>query len=271
VLLCGVAGGRWALDNALPQTASTVASQAWACGAIAVAVIVEAIITRRKLPGIKPTLGLLSIGAGLLAAPALGDVLHGVAANAPDRIVALCMLPVIVAMLSGQSQGANLWPVLAGLGGAMLVFPLALSSGVWGYVGLLAPSVAIAAACAACRRTTQGVAAEWSAGLMFAGGALGLIALLALRGGSMQPAASIWAVALDALVAGLVVLSVMRMEALQYSARYFLVPLLFIVEDVFASGPTLREVVGLVLLSAASVGLLKRRVTDDGTSVLRLK
>jgi hypothetical protein len=270
-LLCGVAGGRWALNNAWPETTSTVGSQAIACGAVAAALIVEATLTRRKLPGIKPVLGLLLIGAGLLAAPALGEVLHGVASDAPDRIIALCMVPVIVAVLSGQGGTGNLWPGLAGLGGAMLVFPLALSSGVSGYVELLLPSVAIAAACVACRRTTQGVAAEWSAGLMFTGGALGLIALSAVRSGSMRGAASIWAVALDALVAGLVVLSVIRMEPLQYSARYFVVPLLFVVEDLFVSGLGLREAMGVVLLAAASMGLLKRQVTDGGTSVLSLK
>jgi hypothetical protein len=207
----------------------------------------------------------------LLAAPALGDGLRGIAANAPDRLIALCMVPVIVAVVSGQTQSGKLWPGLAGLGGAMLVFPLALSSGMLGYVGLLASAVAIAVACVACRRTAQGIATEWSAGLMFAGGALGLIALLAMRGRSMQGTVSIWAVVLDALVAGLVVLSVMRMEALQYSARYFLVPLLFIFEDLFVSAPTLREGAGVILLATASVGLLRKQVTDGGTSVLRLK
>jgi hypothetical protein len=220
---------------------------------------------------------LLAIGAGLLAAPELGAVLHGPASGALDRTIALCFVPVIVTVVAGiWSEGASsasLWPALAGLGGALLVFPVALPSSVPGWVGLVVPPIAVSAACVACRRVARGVDAVWCAALLLAGGA-GCLALTgAVSGGFAAETFSVWAVVLDLVVATAVVFVALRVNALRYVSRYFFIPLLSIAEGLvlLRSGVTLRQGLGLVLLAAGGVALVRGRGTDGGTFGLRLR
>jgi len=272
-LLCLAASSRWILDEGWPATISTLQSGAWACGVLAV--LVGAMAWRRSLPQPRNAASLLLVGAGLLAAPAVGAVLHGAASASLDRTVALCFVPVIVAVVLGiRSDGAglNLWAGLAGLSGALLVFPVGTPSSARAYIGLLAPAVMVVFACVECRRAARGIAKLWSAALLFAGGAFGLVVLKVVRGGSAS-GVSVSAIALDALLAGLAVTVALEWDGLLYAARYFAVPLLTIVEGVVLLHPGLawRLVAGLVLLAAATVGLLRGQRTANGTSVLRLR
>ncbi len=279
-VLCVVASSRWIVADQWPRMGSTLRSEAWACAIGAVAACAVAIARRRHARSPSDVLGLLAIGGGLLAAPALGAALRGPAGEPLIRTVALCFVPVVVTLLSGiwsdSTDGrTTLWPGLAGLGGALLVLPLTLPSDVLGWVWLIAPPVAVSAACVACRRVVRRVAVEWSAGLLFAGGAVGLVLIEAGRVASSGVPAqgfSVWALALDALLTGLVVRVVLQMDGMRYAARYFAIPLFTIVETalILRSGVTLRLCAGMVLLAAGSVGLLRARGTDADTSALHL-
>jgi hypothetical protein len=275
-LLCVLSGSRWVLDAGWNRTTSTLQSGAWGCAVLAVLAGLAAVARRRALPGLRSVFALLAVGGGLLAAPALGAVLHGPAAESLNRAVALCFVPVIAAVLTGiRGERENLWPALLGLGGALLVFPLALPSSALAYVGLLATPLAVAAACVACGQVRRGVAAEWSAAALFAGGAIVLVVLRAVvvaTSGEVSEAVSASAVAIDAVLAGLLVLAVMRLEAMRFVSSYFAIPMLAVVEGVaiFRSGLTFRLGCGVLLLAIGLVGLLKKQVTDDGTSLLRL-
>jgi hypothetical protein len=276
-VLCVLASSRWILADQWEAMGSTLRTETWACGLAAFVAAAVAIGERRRLPSVWIVVELLAIGGGLLAAPELGAVLHGAASGSLDRTIALCFVPVIVMVADGiWSEGgsaASLWPGLAGLGGALLVFPVALPSNVLGWVGLVVPPIAVSAACVACRRVAREADAVWSAALLLAGGA-GCLALMgAALGGFAVQAFSVWAVVLDLLVAAVVVFVVLRVDALRYISRYFFVPLLSIVEGLvlLRSGATLRQGFGLALLAAGGVALLRGRGTDGGTSGLRLR
>jgi hypothetical protein len=276
-VLCVLASSRWILADQWQAMGSTLWTEAWACGLTAFVVAVVAIAEKRRLPRVWIVVELLAIGAGLLAAPELGAVLHGPASGALDRTIALCFVPVIVTVVAGiWSEGASsssLWPGLAGLGGALLVFPVALPSSVPGWVGLVVPPIAVSAACVACQRVARGLDAVWCATLLLAGGTVCLALMGAVSGGFAAESFSMWAVVLDLAVAGLVVFVVLRIDALRYVSRYFFVPLLSIVEGLILlrSGVTLRQGFGLALLAAGSAALVRGRGTDGGTSGLRLR
>jgi hypothetical protein len=279
--LCLVAGSRWIFADEWPQTASSLQAEAVACWIAALLAFAVAGGRLRTRPDALSGLKLLAIGGGLLAAPALGAVFTGPASEPFNRTVALCFVPIIVAVLSGIWSGdaassSSLWPGLAGLGGALLVFPLVLPSGMLPYIGLLIPPIAVGAACAACRSVSREVAAEWSAALLFAGGGICLALMETARLATSHMAApplSAWAVGINLLLVALTVFVVLQAEAAHYVSRYFVIPLLTIVEGVliFRSGITLRLCVGMALLVVSTVVLVRVRGTDAESSQLRLR
>lgn len=279
-LLCLIASSRWMLAYQWPQMGSTLRSEALACTIGAVAACEVAIARRRRAPRVQEMLGMLAVGGGLLAAPAFGAALRGPAGDPLVRTFALCFVPVVTTLLSWIWSDAtdgreSLWPGLAGLGGALLVLPLRLPSDVFGWMFLVAPPVAVSAACVACRRVARHLTVEWGVALLLAGGAVGLGLIEAMRVASSGVRAqtfSAWALALDALLTGLVVLAVLQMDGIKYASRYFAIPLLTVVETalILRAGVTLQLCVGMVLLAAGSVGLLRTRSTKADTSSLHL-
>jgi hypothetical protein len=277
-VLCLIASSRWILEDAWPAVGSSLRSEAWACAVLAVLTFAGALGLRRQRPALESGLTLLAVGGGVLAAPSFGVVLGGAAGDSFNRTVALCFVPVIVIVLSGiWSDGAfspSFWPGLAGLGGALLVFPLVLPSSVVGYVGLLAPAIVVGAACVACRRVARGVPGEWSAALLFTGGAVCLGLLEARHAAPIDGALPFpfAAVGIDIVLTALTVFVVLRTDAMRYAARYFVVPLLTIVEGllVLREGVTLRLGAGIALLAVAAAALLTTRRDGDRSSSLGL-
>jgi hypothetical protein len=278
-VLCGLASGRWIVAEKWPEMGSTLVTEAWACGIAAFVAGTVAVAERRRLPRVWEVLRLLAVGGGLLAAPAMGAALRGPVSGTLDRTVALCFVPLIVMVVEGvwseRGLAVSLWPGLAGLGGALLVFQVAFPSSVLGWVGLVVPPIAVSTACVACGRVVRGVEAVWSAALLFAGGAVGLAVMEAARkasSGEVAQSFSLWAVGLDAVIVGLVVFVVLRVDALRYVARYFAVPLLSVVEGlvILHLGMSLRQGIGLALLAGGALALLTMRRTDGDTSTLHL-
>jgi hypothetical protein len=276
--LCLLAGSRWVVADNFPELGSTLRSEAWACGLGAVVCGAAAGVRRSAWPGFGRLLGLMVAGLGLLAMPVLGAALRGAAGEQFNRAIAMCFVPVVAVVLSGvwgEGSSPELWPGLTGLAGALLVFPFVRPSSLWGYVGLIVPPLVVGAACAGVRRVVRDVAAEWSAAALLVGGALGLVMMEAGRAASSGLEAqefSVGAVALDAVVLGLAVFVVLRMDGVKYASRYFVVPLVMVVEGValFRGGVTLRIGVGMVLLGVGAVGLVRRRRAFEGESSLGL-
>jgi len=157
-----------------------------------------------------------------------------------------------------------------------LIFPLTLHMKPQEYVELLFPSFAIAAACVACRRFSKGLGMEWSAALVFTGGAAGLAVMELVRrslGGVGTQSFSALPVALDLFYAGMIVVLVLQMDALNYVSYYFIATALTVIEGIvfIHSTLTLRLCTGIVLMAAAGFLLLRKPGTDAGTSVLRLR
>jgi hypothetical protein len=276
-LLCLVAGSRWMVADQWPELGSTLRSEAFACGGLAVLAVAFAAVRRRARPGLRGGVWLALAGVGLLAMPAFGTVLRGAAGESLNRAVALCFVPVMVTVLRGiRSDGAavSLWPGLAGLAGALLLFPLALPSSVWGYLGLLLPPLAVSVACAALPRLSREMSGAWAAAVLFLGGAAGPWAVegarLAIPGsaGTISP----WAVALDGAEAALAVLAVLQVDEVRYASRYFAVPLLTVLEGaaLLRSGLTVRFGFGLALLAVGSAALWRRRDTAETMPGLHL-
>ena len=282
-VLCVVASSWWIVGEAWPESdlIFTLTAKIWACGFGAVGASAIAMVWRRVVPGAGDLMRLAAVGAGLLAASSLGAVVGG-AANRPLNVaVASCFVPIIAVVMSGvwgegSLETTGLWAALAGLGGALLIFPLALRMGVAAYLGLLVPPLAVAAACVTCRRVARGVAMEWAIAPLFAGGAIGLAVMEFVRrisGGAAVQSFSAVPIALDLTFAGLIVLLVLQMDARRYVSQYFIVPALTVLEGVVLLHAALpwRLCVGTVLMGAAAFALWRGERTPDGTSLLRLR
>lgn len=117
---------------------------------------------------------------------------------------------------------------------------------------------------------------EWAVALMFLGGEAGLAVMELARkisGGATLQSFSPGAVALDLLIAGLVVVLVLQMEARRYISQYFIVPVMTVLEGVVLlhAALPLRLCVGMALMGIAAFALLRGKRTADGTSVLSLR
>lgn len=279
-VFCIVASSWWIVGETWPDAASmfTLTAKIWACGIGAVGASAVAMVRRRAVPSARDVLRLSAVGVGLLALSSLGVVVGGVAARPVNVAAALCLVPIIVAVMSGVfgEESLEFWPGLVGLGGASQIFPVTLRMPAAAYVGLLVPPFAVAAACVACRKVARGVAMEWAVALIFIGGEAGLAVLELVRKisgvGAAQPFSPL-AVAIDLVIAGMVVVLVLHMDARRYVSQYFIVPVLTVLEGIVLlhAVPPFRLWVGMGLLGIAAFALLQGERTADGTSVLRLR
>jgi len=279
-VFCIVASSWWIVGEAWPESDRmfTLAAKVWACGIGAVAASAVAVVRRRAVPGVRCVLRLSAVGAAFLALSSLGAVVGGVAARPVNVAVALCFVPIIVAVMCGVwGEGPlEFWPGLVGLGGSLLIFPVSPRMGVAAYVGLLAPPFSMAAACVACRRVARGVAMEWAVALMFIGGEAGLAVMEFARkilGGAAAQSFSPLAVAVDLFLASMAVVLVLLMDVRRYVSQYFIVPVVTVLEGVvlLRVALPLRLCAGMILMGVAAFALLRRQRTANGTSVLRLR
>lgn len=275
-LLCLLSGSRWIAADVWPASGSTLRSGALAC--MLVAAVCAAWAWRRG--GVKSEArrgGLLAlVGAGVVAAPAVGAALRGAAGEPFQRAAALCFVPVVMTVMGWRRAGerAPLWPGLTAIAGAMLLFPLSLGLGLPGLAGLMVPVVAVAAACDAIDGMLSGGSAWWGCVWMAVGGAVGLAAVDGFRSAvSVERSAPVtWqGVGLDVVVVGLVLTAVFGLGGRRYAARFVLVPVVTIVEGmvVFRPDRVGRTVVGLLCLVIAAVGIWRREPAVEGELVLR--
>ena len=279
-VFCIVASSWWIVDERWPDSGEmfTLSAKVWACGIGAVVASAVAVARRRAVPTMRDVARLAAVGVGLLALSSFGVLVGGVAARPVNVAAALCLAPIMVAVMESawSERPMEFWPGLVGLAGASQIFPMTLRMGAAAYVGLLVPALAVAAACVACRKVARGVAIEWAIALIFIGGEAGLAVMEFPRkfsGGNDVPSFSPLAVALDLLLAGIVVVLVLRMDVRRYVSVYFIVPGLTVLEGLVLIPAALfsRLGAGMVLMGIAAFALLRERRTVDGTSVLRLR
>jgi hypothetical protein len=271
--LCVIGGCRWMLEAALPATSSTLASTAAGC---VVALVVWSVLERslshsHRLASVMEPQDQASqasgwaaflCGAGLFAAPAIGDALRGAAADGFDRAVALCIVPCFVLLASAAlaRQGSaladrRLWPALVAPAAAATVLPLLLPRSMLEVAGLLLP-VVLCAVCISFVAARHARQTRW----ILAGAAVAFVALvLVVRASSqlvMLP--SISATVLDAVQIALAAFILRRADAVFYSARFVVTLLLTIATAAAIERPgwSTRLVAGLVLFAFAAAGLL---------------
>jgi len=263
VLLCLVRGSRWALSDALPGSATTLASASLGCGSAAALYLLifrPAGATREQRSDLlRAALG----GAMLITGPLLA-FLHPRAISAASVTMALALTPVVIAVAeaatrhSSEALAGRLWPGLAAIAGLLLLLvqPSLANPGV-DLVLALTPLLTGCGAVLFCS-ARQSI---WRlpAALLGAAAALGLGAAvnLATHNGGWPDMAGL-AAGFDALEAVLALLALSRLSATRSSAQFALVPLLVLLEGVvlIPSSIPARMIVGLLLLAVAGAALL---------------
>jgi len=277
VLLLLMGASRWVLAGARPEAESTVGSQAAGCAWAALACAALSLRPRTAakvgVRGIWVGVLLAGLGGGLmLCGPAAWELLRVSGMEPSALMMALALTPVVVA-LAGRMEpvAGRIWPGLAAVAGLMLVLAQPSLADLRSDVALfLAPVLTGCGAVMLCSRSTQTGCAQtaWRAASALAGGALvfALCWSMAWRAG-VETLPSLSATACDGVLALLSLLVLVRLGALRWSAQFALLPLLVLLQGIWILRPplTLRWVVGLLLIAAASIYLLLPHAEEPET------
>lgn len=262
VLLCVIGGSRWMLSESLPGSASTLTSEALACGSVVALWLLVVPVRRLKLPQ-RRDLGRAALGGALLIAGPLIGPLRAGGVSAAGLTIALALTPVVLAVAEaamrggGEGLAGRLWPGLATVAGLLLVLPQpSLGSPMTDALLILAPVLTGIGAALFC--TAEESAWRLPAALAGAAVVFGLGALAMLGRGMAWPPLPGLATGMDALEAVLAVVALGRLAAARWSAQFALVPLVVLVEGLalMRSWVPGRVVGGLVLLALASLAML---------------
>lgn len=216
-------------------------------------------------------------GLGFFAAPV---VFFGWAAGSlaeATRVAGLAGVPVIVVMIESLSEDGVrrlLLPALVGLGGILLLMPVEMPAelaGWVGFVGLILIVVLVGVLSVVLNRLLQGVGiAEALAAVCLPSGMVLLICGWWGRGlsGMFAGWGEVGALFFfrDAVEVVLVVWLLRAMRPVRFAARYFLIPLLIVVEGwiVWRPGLTARMGFGIGLAFTGAVTLLLMRCGGEG-------
>ena len=258
VLLCLLSASRWIAADQWPQTGSTLRSEAVAC-ALAAGILLAFRSRAQPSPPPRHLLWAGSFGLALLAVPSLSAALTGPASEPFNHAVAMCFIPLVAAMVAGIRSGTGMTGLgapLAGIAGALFLFPLALPVDISGWAGLALPPLVIGIVCGLWTKaipTHPRLAAAFTAG-----GALGLCVIETTRTVMVRPTGTPFAavaVALDLAAIACVVLTLQRLGTERYLTRYFWAPALTVVEGMLIFRPafSIRIWTGLVLIVAAAI------------------
>ena len=274
--LCVLTASRWIAADQWPQTGSTLRSEASSCAIASVALLV--LWLRRKSSERAPWNGgqvawAAFTGAALLAMPALGAALRGAAGEPFNRTAAMCFVPLVAAICYGIRSGSGmrgLGAPLAGVAGALFLFPLALPVDAAGWSGLLLPPLAVGTACGLLIDYVASESAQVLAAIFLAGGAGGLLAIDAVRATFSHESGTpllLAATTLDLIIVLCAVLSLQRLGAAHYATRYLIAPIITVLEGMLLLHPgfSLRVCTGLVLMAGAAFALWRERDDDPGT------
>ncbi len=264
-LLCFMGASRWILADSFPASGSTLRSEAAGCFLAAVGVFVWTFTVQSSVPrSTESSVELLRAGlagGALLAAPALGAALRGAAAQSYNRTAAMCFVPLVFQVCTGIRTGSGMSKLgapLAGIAGALFLFPLALPVDVGGWVGLFLPPLAVGLACAFLLTPPQERPRGFPTAAFLGGGTCGLLAMDLLRR-PLTPEPdlplTISALGLDLILALLVVLCLRRLQATMYTTRTLWAPVVTVLEGmlIFRPEASLRVWTGVALICVAGV------------------
>jgi hypothetical protein len=261
-ILCLLASTVWLLVNRYPQITFTPSSDALGCTIAAIVALAATLRTAR--PSLPETLRCGFAGALVLAGSSAGIFLHAPSIDGGSLAIALSLTPVVIvvtksALGTEEFSSNHLWPGLAAAVALLLVLPAPSVSDLRNNAALVIAPILTGVGCVLFRRST--VTAAWKAVSGFAGAAL-IFGLGALVEGLPQrtlPPVSPAALAIDTLLFALAILSLNRLTASQYAARYAVVPLIILLQ-----GPLLlhlmvtwRNIACAALLLAAAITLLR--------------
>lgn len=268
-LLCLAASSEGWITDTWPQAGSTLASETVACALAAALSFGLAFLKPKALPARLSTSSAAWGGALILAGPAIGLFLMSSLGPA-NRVLALALTPVVVAVaeaaLGTQEQGLSarsLWPGLAAVSGLLLVLPEpSLASPLNDAALLLAPLLTGIGCTLFRRHTLDAMDARGNAAAMFVSAGI-LFGLGTAFQSTLQhtlPVPSFAAVAIDLILTLLSILSLQRLTATQYAARYVLVPLVILALSLLQVHETItaRSVTSAVLLAGAAISLLRQ-------------
>ncbi len=233
--------------------------------------------------------GLAGAAVGFFGVPiVVAEYAHGsVPAISRSALFALVPVVVVMSVASGESAGREergarlfLMPALAGLGGLLLLLPLAFSSSARGWMMLAvvcAAVVLVGLASVWLYRLLRGFALADAIAVVGLANAVFLLVWSAVREeivwrgnglASVMSIASLTDVAEVLLIVGLL----REMPPIRFAARYLVIPLLTVLESFVVMRPdwTVRMGFGTALLAAGGGMLLFLQAGEEGT-VLSLR
>ena len=262
-LLCLLSGSRWILSEAMPGSATTLASASIGCGSAAVLYLLilrpSRLLGEQRRDLLRSALG----GALLITGPLL-SLFYPHAMAASSVTMALALTPVVIAVCEAATRhtsdalAGRLWPGLATIAGLLLILVQpSLSNAAPDVVLALTPLLTGCGVVLFCSSR----ASVWRipAALLGACIALGLGAAINLvtHVGGWPDMAGL-AAGFDALEALLALVALGRLSATRWSAQFAIVPLIVLVEGIAMTPASLpaRMIVGLLLLGVAAIALL---------------
>ncbi len=233
--------------------------------------------------------GLAGAAVGFFGVPiVVAEYAHGsVPAISRSALFALVPVVVVMSVASGESAGREergarlfLMPALAGLGGLLLLLPLAFSSSARGWMMLAvvcAAVVLVGLASVWLYRLLRGFALADAIAVVGLANAVFLLVWSAVReeivwrGNGLASVMSI-ASLVDVAEVLLIVWLLREMPPIRFAARYLVIPLLTVLESFVVMRPdwTVRMGFGTALLAAGGGMLLFLQAGEEGT-VLSLR
>jgi hypothetical protein len=286
VVLCLLSGTSWVIPREVPDGLPTLELQSLLFGVMGLAALILTVRGVRFRAGASRYARLAAASVGFFGIPlVMSEYARGsIAENSRSALFAMTPVIVVLAVAAGDAAGSEergargfLIPVLVGVGGLLLLLPMAFSRSVRGWAILAAVCAVVILA---------GVASVWLyrllRGIVFAD-AVAVMALSNagfLLGWSAVQEEIVWrwsgfvsAISISSIadVTELLVLMwLMReMSPIRFASRYLLIPLLTILESYILIRPewTARMVSGTVLLAAGAGALLFLKPGEDDTGL----
>jgi len=275
-LLCVLASVFWLMLDRYSEIDFTLASDAAACGFLAILALVAVLLLRRTVISRSQAMQSAIAGALVLAGPTAGSFLHASTLNPSSLAIALCLTPVVVGVAEAVTSEVGLsndalWPGLAAAAGLLLVLPSPYLGDWRNDVAMVLAPILTGIGCVLFRRGQTPAITRETAGFAGAAAVFALATGIEAAALHTHPQISLAAMAIDAILSLLTLFALSRITAGQYAARYVLVPLLLLLQ-----GPLLlhtliplitwRNAVCAALLLAAAIKLLRSNALEKVTS-----
>jgi drug/metabolite transporter (DMT)-like permease len=288
-VLCVLSGTSWAIPRELSDGLPPLEKQGVLFGGIGLAAL---LFSGRKVWARSRGLRYARLAAaavGFIGVPmVVAEYARGsVPAISRSALFALVPVVVVIVVAAGESAGREergarlfLMPALAGLGGLLLLLPLAFSSSARGWMMLAAVCAAVVLVGVASVRLhglLRGFALADAIAVVGVSNAVFLLILSAVledvvwRGNGLASVMSL-ASLVDVVEVLLIVWLLREMPPIRFAARYLMIPLLTVLESYVVMRPELTVRMGFgTVLQAAGAGTLLFWKAGEEETVLSLR